>query len=92
MITLWPIRDTAWRTGKDHALAKPHCDRVYLKNGSSADDVYDGYDVYDVYDGYDPTPMVKGGYSADNAALIVDKAEAFIQKQVAAKQNFLATI
>ena len=70
-----------WRTGKDHALAKPHCDRMYLKNGSSADDV-----------GYDPTPMVKGGYGADNAALIVDKAEAFIQKQVAAKQNFLATI
>jgi hypothetical protein len=54
---------------------------MYLKNGSSADDV-----------GYDPTPMVKGGYGADNAALIVDKAEAFIQKQVAAKQNFLATI
>ena len=24
-----------WREGKDHALAKPHCDQMYLKNGTT---------------------------------------------------------
>ena len=70
-----------WREGKDHGISKPHCDRMYLKNGSSADDV-----------GFDPTPMVKGGYGADNAALLVDKFASFLNTTVAAKQNFLGAI
>ena len=24
-----------WREGKDHALSKPHCDQMYLKNGTT---------------------------------------------------------
>jgi hypothetical protein len=54
---------------------------MYLKNGSSADNV-----------GFDATPMVKGGYGADNAALLVDKFETFLNTTVATKLNFLGTI
>lgn len=40
----------------------------------------------------DNTPMVKDGYGADNAALLVDHFEAFATKATQAKQSFLATI
>ena len=70
-----------WREGKDANLPKPHCDRMYVKNGSSADDV-----------GFDPTPMVRGGYGADNAELLVDQFAAFVNKTLLAKQNFLGAI
>ena len=36
--------------------------------------------------------MIKGGYGADNAALLVDHFEGFLNETLAAKQSFLATI
>ena len=70
-----------WRYASRGAGRKPYCDRMYFNNGSSAEDV-----------GFDPRPMVRGGYGADNAALIVDKAESFIRSRVAAGGTFLAAI
>ena len=36
--------------------------------------------------------MIKGGYGADNAALLVDHFEGFLNETLKAKQSFLATI